>query len=142
MIRGFRHAGVVVSNMQKALRFYRDSLGLKVEKDITLKGAHLEKVFHKKGIVLRYAKLYAPGQCKRDTPVFELHCWIKPKRTPKRSFNHISFTVKNLDFEYRRLSKLGVKFISGPLKSPVTNTKLCFGYDPDGNLIEFIEDLK
>jgi catechol 2,3-dioxygenase-like lactoylglutathione lyase family enzyme len=66
---------------------------------------------------------------------------MKPKRIPKKGFNHISFTVKGLDFEYRRLSKLGAKFISVPLKSPVTNTKLCFGYDPDGNLIEFIEDL-
>jgi len=141
MIKSFRHAGLVVRDMQRDLRFYRDTLGLKVEKDITLKGAHLEKIFNKKGIVLRYAKLYAPGQDKKDVPVFELHCWIKPKRIPKKGFNHISFTVKGLDFEYRRLSKLGVKFISTPLKSPVTNTKLCFGYDPDGNLIEFIEDL-
>jgi len=141
MIKGFRHVGVVIKDMQKALGFYRDILGLKVEKVITLKGTHLEKIFNKKGIVLRYAKLYAPSQHKKDAPVFELHCWEKPKIIPKKGYNHISFTVKNLDFEYKRLSKLGVKFISAPLKSPVTNTKLCFGYDPDGNLIEFIEDL-
>jgi len=141
MIRGFRHAAVVVRDMPRALRFYRDILGLKVEKVITLRGKHLESVFNKKGIVLRYAKLYAPGQRKREPTIFELHCWKKPKIIPKKGYGHISFTVKDLDFEYRRLSELGVKFISEPLHSPVTNTKLCFGYDPDGNLIEFIEDL-
>ena len=141
MIIGFRHAGLVVRDMRRALRFYRDILGLKVEKIITLKGKHLETIFNKKGIVLRYAKLYTPGQNKTDAPVFELHCWKKPKIIPKKGYNHISFTVKDLDVEYRRLSKLGVKFISVPLNSPVTNTKLCFGHDPDGNLIEFIEDL-
>ncbi len=141
MIRSFRHAGVVVRDMHRALGFYRDILGLKVEKVITLKGRHLENIFNKKGIVLRYAKLYAPSQHKKDAPVFELHCWKKPKIIPKKGFNHVSFTVKSLDFEYRRLSTLGVKFLSGPLKSPVTNTKLCFCYDPDGNLIELIEDL-
>ena len=141
MITGFRHAGLVVRDMQRALRFYRGILGLKVEKIITLKGRHLETIFNKKGIVLRYAKLYAPGQNKTDAPVFELHCWKNPKRIPKKGYNHISFTVKDLDFEYRKLSKLGIKFLSRPLNSPVTNTKLCFGQDPDGNLIEFIEDL-
>ena len=141
MIKGFRHVAVVVRDMRRAIRFYRDILGLKVEKIITIKGKHLETIFNKKGVVLRYAKLYAPGQHKTDAPIFELHCWKKPKIIPKKGYNHISFTVKNLDFEYKRLSKLGIKFISKPLNSPVTNTKLCFGYDPDGNLIEFIEDL-
>lgn len=141
MIVGFRHAAVVVRDMRRALRFYRDILGLKVEKVITLKGKHLETIFNKKGIVLRYAKLYAPRQDKRESPVFELHCWKKPKIIARKGYGHISFTVKDLDFEYKRLAKLGVKFLSRPLHSSVTKTKLCFGYDPDGNLIEFIEDL-
>ena len=141
MITGFRHAAVLVKDMRRALRFYRDILGLKVEKVITLKGRHLENLFNKKGIILRYAKLYAPAQNKKESPVFELHCWKKPKMFPKKGYGHISFTVKGLDSEYKRLSKLGVKFLSRPLHSPVNKTKLCFGYDPDGNLIEFIEDL-
>lgn len=141
MVEGFRHAAVLVRDMRRALGFYRDMLGLKVEKVITLKGRHLETIFNKKGIVLRYVKLYAPDQDKRESPVFELHCWKKPKIISRKGYGHVSFTVKDLDFEYKRLSKLGVKFLSRPLHSPVTHTKLCFGYDPDGNLIEFIEDL-
>ncbi len=141
MIKDFRHAAIVVRDMRRALRFYSDILGLKVQKVITIKGKHLETIFNKKGIILRYAKLYAPGQRKREPTIFELHCWRRPKIIPKKGYSHISFTVKDLDFEYKRLSKLGVKFISSPLHSPVTNTKLCFGYDPDENLIEFIEDL-
>ena len=48
MIKGFRHAAVVVKDMQRALRFYRGKLGLKVEKVITIKGKHLETIFNKK----------------------------------------------------------------------------------------------
>ena len=141
MIKGFRHAAIVVKDMPRAVRFYKGILGLRVEKVITLRGSHLETIFNKKGIVLRYAKLYAPGQRKKDSPVFELHCWIRPKMPQKKGCGHVSFTVKDLDYEYKRLSKLGVKFLSQPLNSPVTRTKLCFCLDPDNNLIELIEDL-
>ncbi|MFH1641185.1 MAG: VOC family protein [Candidatus Omnitrophota bacterium] len=141
MITGFRHAAVVVRDMQKAIRFYRDRLGLRVEKVITIKGEHLEAIFNKKGIILRYAKLYAPGQHKTEEPLFELHCWKKTKIVSKKGHNHVSFTIKDLDSEYKRLSKLRVRFISGPHISPASNSKLCFCYDPDNNLIEFVEDL-
>jgi catechol 2,3-dioxygenase-like lactoylglutathione lyase family enzyme len=81
-------------------------------------------------------------QSKNSPPILELHCWKNPRIPPKFCHNHISFTVKDLDYEYKRLRRLGVKFISKPIKTPYANTKVCFCYDPDKNLIEFIEDLK
>ncbi len=36
MITRVRHTGIVVTDMEKALRFYRDLLGLKVVKELRL----------------------------------------------------------------------------------------------------------
>jgi len=142
MIKDFRHVCILVSDMQRSIGFYKDVLGLKLFKIIKIEGKLLERVFNKKGARLTYAKLRCPGQPRKKGAYFELHCWQRPKALPKKGFNHVSFSITNLDKEYKRMRRYGVKFISKPLRSPTGDTKLCFGYDPDGNLIEFIEDLK
>lgn len=124
------------------MEFYRDLLGFRVFKVLSVKGKFLQRLLGRKGIKLTYAKLYGPNQPENSHPVFELHCWQKPKVLAKANYSHISLTAKNLDYEYRRLSRRGVRFISAPCQSPGRKTKICFAFDPDDNLIEFIEDLK
>lgn len=140
MVKDFRHACIVVKDLEKSIRFYRDLLGLKVSKRRTVEGAYPETAFKLKEARLTYVKMRGRAKPPGSTPLFELHYWEKPKRLPKSTYNHISFTVSNLDSEFARLSKLKVKFISGPVQSPYDNTKICFALDPDGNLIEFVEE--
>jgi lactoylglutathione lyase len=142
MIRDFRHTCIIVKNLDKSLKFYKDILGLKVFKILTVEGKFTEMVFNKKGIKLTYVKLRTKEQSHNKPAIFELHYWHRPKILIKPGYNHISFTVEDLDYEYRRLRSLGVKFISKPIISPDKQTKICFGYDPDRNLIEFVQDLK
>jgi catechol 2,3-dioxygenase-like lactoylglutathione lyase family enzyme len=132
----------MVRDLGRSLRFYRDALGLKVFKTLTLSGEYPETVLGIKGIRLTYVKLIAPKQSKNGVPFLELHYWLAPKISSKCGYNHISFTVDDIDSEYQRLSRLGVKFISKPMQSSHGKTKLCFAYDPDKNLIELVEDLK
>jgi lactoylglutathione lyase len=138
----FRHICILVNNLDKSLKFYRDIIGLKVSKILNLRGAYPEALLNIKGIKLTYVKMRSPGQPKNSPPVFELHYWKKPRVLSRPGYNHISFTVKDIDNEYKRLSKLGVKFISRPIKTPGGNTRVCFAYDPDKNLIELVEELK
>lgn len=142
MIKGLRHICIVVKDMEESLKFYRDIMGLKVFKILNVEGKYPETVFNIKGIKLTYVKMHSKNQPKNSPAIFELHYWKEPKILPRTKYNHISFTVKDIDYEYKRLSKLGIRFISKPVKSPDGNTKICFGYDPDNNLIEFIEDLR
>ena len=142
MIKNFRNACVVVGNLEKSLKFYRDILGLKVFRVYNIAGEYPEKAMGVKGIKLTYVKLRTPKQPKNSPAVFELHYWRKPKVAKKERYNHISFTVEDIDREYKRLSRQGVRFISQPLRAPHGKTKICFGYDPDNNLIEFVQDLK
>lgn len=133
---------MIVDNLKKSLKFYRDILGLKLYKTFTIEGKIPETALGIKGIKLTYVKLRSPGQPKRSPAIFELHYWHHPKMRHKKGYNHVSFTVKNIDREYRRLKKLGVKFISVPINAPHGRTKLCFARDPDNNLIEFVENLR
>ena len=141
MIKNFRHVCLAVGNLDKSLKFYKDIIGLKVSKMLTVEGEYPEAAFNIKGIKLTYVKMHSPNQAKDSPPIFELHYWERPRTLPKAGYNHISFTVEDLDYEYKRLSELGVKFISRPITAPDSNTKICFGYDPDNNLIEFVEEL-
>lgn len=140
MIKDFRHACIVVKDLNRSLKFYRDILGLKVFKICSVRGRYPQAVFNIKGVKLTYVKMYAPNQSRDQRPVFELHCWRKPRILPKKGYQHISFSVKDIDYEYNRLTKLGLKFISRPVSAPNRKTKICFVYDPDNNLIELIED--
>lgn len=141
MIKGFRHVCIAVTDLETSLRFYRDIIGLKVQKVRSLKGSYLERVFNKKGIRLTYVKMYGPRQRVGSEPVFELHCWGRSKRAPRTGQGHISFTVTDIDREYKRLLQRGVRFVARPIASPRDRTKICFCRDPEGNLIELIEDV-
>jgi lactoylglutathione lyase len=141
MIKSFRHACIVVSDLEKSLEFYRDVIGLKVDKVLTVRGRYPEVLLKRKGAQLTYVKMRGPNQPKESPPVFELHHWERPRISPRRGYGHISFTVDDLNRDCGRLRALGVKFLSKPVTSPDGKTKLCFGYDPEGNLIEFVEDL-
>lgn len=139
MVKELRHACVMVRNLKRAIRFYRDMLGLDVVKTITIEGRHPEKILGVKGIKLTYVKFRTKNQPKNKPAIFELHYWKRPRPPPQKWLGHISFTVDNIDREYKRLKKVGVRFISKPLRSPVSGHKICFCYDPDRNLIEFAE---
>ena len=43
-VKTVRHAGITVTNMEKALAFYRDLLGLKVVLDVELEGAFFHRI--------------------------------------------------------------------------------------------------
>jgi catechol 2,3-dioxygenase-like lactoylglutathione lyase family enzyme len=140
-VRGFRHACVTASDIGRSVRFYRRYFGFRVEKKLTLGGAYLEKVLGRREARLTYVKMRAPGQHRGEPPVFELHCWRpRPKRAPERR-GHIALTVKGLDGICRWMRRGGVRFISEPVVDLAGKTRLSFCYDPDGNMIELMEDL-
>ena len=141
MIKNFRHICLIVNNLEKSLKFYQDIIGLRVFKKATLEGEYLETLFNIKGIRLTYVKMHSPNQAEHSPPIFELHYWENPRMLPKVGYSHISFTIEDIDYEYKRLTELGVRLISKPIVIPGNNTKICFGYDPDNYLIEFVEEL-
>jgi catechol 2,3-dioxygenase-like lactoylglutathione lyase family enzyme len=145
MITGFNHTGFVVNDLDGMVRFYRDTLGLSVirerdsqappEGDHTgIPGAHRYLVFVGKPEgqhLLELVHWIDPPSPKRDEPV----------RTQLGSA-HVAFNVTDLDSVYRELSAAGVRFVTPPRKSVASDGRLssiCYGQDPEGNWLEFIE---
>lgn len=140
MIKSFRHACVQVKDIERSLKFYRGILGLRVSKKLTLEGPYPEKLFNIKGIRIAYVKMHDPSQSKKSPPVFELHCWLRPKVKKLSGYNHISFTVKDAKKTYKILKQNKINVISEPTAAPDSGCLFFFAKDPDNHLIEFVQD--
>ncbi len=44
MIKSIHHTGISVNNMENSLKFYRDLLGMKAERDVMVSGKEIDEV--------------------------------------------------------------------------------------------------
>ncbi|MCX6721582.1 MAG: VOC family protein, partial [Candidatus Staskawiczbacteria bacterium] len=56
--------------------------------------------------------------------------------------SHVAFTIEDIDFEYEKLKKEGIKFNCPPKISVDGSVKVTFCRDPDGTLIELVQEIK
>ena len=142
-MKAIRHFGIVVSDIEKSLEFYRDILGFKIKIDALEEGKFIDTILGLKDVKVRTVKMVAD-----DGNLIEL-LWYQSHKGKKREnyeifdigASHPAFTVENLDYEYKRLNEKGIKFISLPQVSPNGKTKVAFCYDPDGAPVELVEEL-
>ena len=144
IIKNIRHTGIVVSDMEKSLKFYRDIMGLKPVIDITEKGNYIDTISNLKGVRVRIVKLVA-----EDGGMIELlHYTSHPQ--PKHGKNklcelgptHVAFTVENVEDVYADWCAKGVRCNSKPIVSPDGKAKLFFCQDPDNTFLEIVQVLK
>ena len=140
MIKDVRHIGIVVTNMEKSLKFYRDLLGLKIKSLVDEEGQFLDNMLAHKNVKNKVAKLYA----KNGNALVELIDSKSYGNKKDRDFftigaSHFALTVDDLDETYDYLIKNGVKFTAPPQQSPDGFAKVTFCEDPDGTLIELVE---
>lgn len=143
-MRGIRHTGLVVKDLKETLRFYRDLLGFKIVKKMIESNEYINAVCGMRDTRVTTVKLAAD-----DNNLIELLYFFPPlacKRNSKKlntpGFSHISCTVENIEKEYKRLKKAGIRFNSLPYESPDGYAKVVFCRDPEGNFIELVEVLK
>jgi len=140
MIKDVRHMGIVVSDMEKSLKFYRDLLGLKVKSLVDEEGEFLDNMLARENVKNKVAKLYA----KNGNTLVELIDSKSYGNKKDRDFftigaSHFALTVDDLDETYDYLIKNGVKFTAPPQQSPNGFAKVTFCEDPDGTPIELVE---
>ena len=147
MVMGFNHSGVVVKDIDKIVAFYRDVLGLEVEREVDSKapptGDHT-------GIPGVHRKLVFMGFPNGEHSL-ELVYYHTPE--PKDGHlhhtqlggSHICFNVANLAELHAKLSEQGVRFITEPKFRMVANgfrVGICYALDPEGNYLELMERTK
>jgi len=143
MIKNIRHTGVVVEDIDQSLRFYRDLLGFKVTKQMEESGGYIDNMLALKGIKVTTIKMTLPDGQMIEMLKYHSH----PRQGAFRDscevgISHIAFTVDNLDKEYDRLKKEGIKFNAPPQHSPDGYAKVTFCRAPEGTLVELVEVLK
>jgi catechol 2,3-dioxygenase-like lactoylglutathione lyase family enzyme len=135
-----RHIGLVVNDLNVSLNFYCNFLGF--EKVLTRyeNSEYFQNVNGIKAEALTVKVRVSDGR------VIELIEYKKPKSTEKIGLDHTiigkihqCYLVDNIKQVYDNLFQLGVKFISKPLDSADDPAIVVTCYDPDDNMIEFVE---
>ena len=144
MITQIRHTGLVVADLEGALRFWRDLLGFKVEKQMDESGPHIDAMMGLKDVRVTTVKMTAPEGGMIELLHFQSHpdrpAWLgQPYST---GFTHIAMTVGNLDVAYKKLADAGAVFPAPPQYSPDGTVKVIYCRGPEGVLLELVEMLQ
>lgn len=142
-ITHFRHTGLVVSNLERALDFWVKTLGFKIIKQMDESGPHIDKMMGLHDVRLTTVKLALPDGNMIELLKFHSHpdqsSWLgKPYST---GFTHVAFTVTNLQELSEKLTNDGVHFFDKPQLSPDGNVKVIYCQGPEGVLLELVEIL-
>jgi len=131
MFKEIVQVGLSVKNEKKALDFYCNILGFKVME----KGMANEN-FSNKVLKIKNLNYIKVG---KGNIIIELY--VMPRDFEKGKWNHIAFSVNNIDDVYTSLLESKVRFISEPTVDETGEFKICFCKDFDGNLIKLVEKL-
>ena len=142
MITAFRNTGIVVSDMDTALKFYKDMLELKLVVDTVEESEHVDKILGLSSVRLRIVKLSIGNGI-----LLELLQFLKPEFESMNhaiwniGCSHIALTVKDIKKVYKKLLEHDIDFNCPPVLSPDGLVMYTFCKDPDGTSIELVQPL-
>jgi catechol 2,3-dioxygenase-like lactoylglutathione lyase family enzyme len=150
LIDAVDHINLVVSDLERSVRFYTEVLGFKEIRRAHLEGEWIESIIGLKDVRANVVYIVAP----EGEPRLELLCYESPagKPCPAHSLantpglRHIALRVKNIQEAVKRLQQAQVQIIGDTVAVPssaVTHEAgqkvLCYFLDPDGILLELAE---
>ena len=140
MIRGIHHVAISTPDLDRIVVFYRDVLGAEpvyeggwekgsdiIDRIVGLQGSSCRQAMLKLGnAYLEFFEYKTPAPETKD-----------PDYPPNNhGYTHFCIDVTDIDAEYERLSKAGVKFNIPPPDFEGSAIRATYGRDPDGNIIE------
>ena len=138
-----RHIGIVVGDLEKSLKFYRDLIGLQDAPVNEETGSFIDGLLDMPDAKIQTVKLAGEN----STTSIELLCFEIPSPKASTPLNaigptHVALNISDLDEMYNRLLEAQVPFNTPPRVSPDGCAKVAFCQDPDGTFIELVELLK
>lgn len=143
MITAIQHISYTVSDVNKAVEFFVDKLGLEATPVREVSGERVEKIIGFKDLHMKISNIITP-----DNGNIELIEYVKPKGTMlelatcNTGVAHLAFTVDDVEKTYQELSAKGVKFVSAPQWASAGALKgwgICYFRGPDGITMEIME---
>ncbi|MFC6756726.1 MULTISPECIES: VOC family protein [Haloarcula] len=131
------HYAITVSNLDRAVAFYRDTLGLDVLSEFAVGGEAFATGVGIDGASAEFVHLDAG-----DARVELVEYTPEGDERPEGGLNqpgatHLGLEVEDLDAVYEELSG-GVETIAEP-QTTESGTRILFVRDPDGTLVELLE---
>lgn len=143
MINGVRHTGIVVNEIENAIKFWVNLLGFKVVMDQIEEGEFIDKLLGLKNVSVRTVKLAA-----QDGSLVELLHFISHKSLPtwdgnpyKTGLTHIAFNVADISNMVSILEQNGYSQINRYQKSLSGKVLVCYVKGFEGLLLELVEQL-
>lgn len=150
MIEGFWHVSFTVSNIEAAVKWYTEVLGLIYVRSQEQANEYTEKLVAFPKAHLKVAQLRVPGE---TIPLSRHHIELVeyvnphgediPLDTNRTGVGHWAFMVDDIHKEYDRMKALGVRFKADkPVAIEAGVNKggyTVYFYDPDGITLELIQ---
>ena len=144
------HVNIVVSDLEPMVAFYRDVLGLKETKRVTITGDWVAatvglREVHADVVYLDLASGPRIELIRYNRPPLERPGNIDLPNAP--GLRHMAFRIDDIDALVAKLSSAGVKFFSTIQTVPDTQVtyaggvrkRIVYFKDPEGNLLELCE---
>lgn len=152
MLECIDHINIVVRDLASMTAFYRDVLGMRVTKEVTISGPWIAAVVGLEDVLADV--IYLEMQVSNG-PRIELIQYRSPAGADPagldlpntRGLRHMAFKVDGIDAMVAALAARGVKFFSAVQQVPDAQVKytggvrkrLVYFQDPEGNLLELCE---
>ena len=143
-IVGADHTGITVSNLERALAFWRDVLGFEFSHAAHQKGELAQEITGVDGAEIKIAVLKTSSGHK-----IELLEYVAPPDRKRTNFRpcdigsvHVALLVENLEFVLEHIARSGWEAAGKPqrlTRGPNAGKCVVYVRDPDGTTIELME---
>ena len=147
MVTAIRHVGIVVRDLNRSLEFYSSVLGLEIYRRFVEEGPFIDELTGLQNAKVEWVKLIIPKGGLIELLQYHSHpdpaAEVPPNNCPSNALgcSHVALTVTNLDEIYSKIRSFGCSTKSAPIITPNKAAKILYGHDPDGTILELIEDL-
>ena len=124
-VKKMDHVGVFVNDLDSALTFYQEVVGLEVKDKFTIAEGSITLAFL--------------GFNGSDETELELVYGGNPNLPSEGKVNHIAFLVDDIEEEFTRLKGLNVVFLSDEIVTLPNGYRNFFVQGPDGEKVEFFK---
>ena len=137
------HTGIVVSDMEKALTFYQDLLGMSKIFDSAVGGTQVEHVVGLEKVNIRIAMIELDDGTRIELLQYLSHPRPAPVRVESCDIgcSHVALEVDDVDVVCQRLSAAGLSINHPPEVDDRSYVKAAYVHDFDGTIVELIEIL-
>lgn len=121
----FSHVGLVITNLERSVKFYQEILGLNLLEEHPDSGNGIDIAF-----------------VGSDAPVIELLCYTdasKRERPERGRYDHFAWYVQDIEQMVADLKQKGVQFQPDQIRTALDGRRIAFFFGPDGERIELVQ---